>query len=286
MKSAVLVSIVGWLGCVACASDAQHHKPDDGLDEIADPTSERDAALDQSSAAVTTVGASDAAVESSTSDVDSATQDTSVDAGDVAHTSSHNPFHDNDARVTDDSVADAGSLIIEPEVEVYEPLALCAAVWELQGQVLETNLAGSVVLGDWATVQDLMPSADAGIESGSLDASVDADTGDAQVCADRFAPYLIQCEQGAIVLQSPSLVYASGPFVGGEPVTVGCWERECAVDCVPSTVESLAGVRALLSPVLPSAVPDGSVPVATGLVRINGVQVEAIATLEIIGRLE
>lgn len=291
---------VGWkLGvlcafwCVACTPKAARPAPDLGADE---PT-ERPDTLDASSSSQTSGSdPMDAQVTSASGhEADAGLSDGLPNDAALGETptSGGDSFHD-DAQVQPVPSVDAGQLILEPEVSTYDVAALCDAVWALQGRVIETDLSGSVVKGEWAAVEggaatnDVgIGSSDAGNEaSGPLSTSRDAAPSDASTCSENFAPYVVACAQGPILIQSPSLVYGQSPSLGGEPLSAGCWQRECDFGCVPASEAAFARVRARVSPVSVFAEYDGGPPIAVGSVRVNGVEVEAIATLEVTDRLQ
>jgi hypothetical protein len=297
---ACIAVIVVTVMFTACTSGDSHHQLDEGLDDPGNTTDRRDAAR----------SAESDAPEAGSATLDSAVMADgggSVDASPTnsspsTHATEHNPFHELDASANPDPMSDSGALIIQPETEVYDVPTLCGSVWQLQGKVISTNLLGHVVLGEWVQVQSAAMTVDGGVATGALafDASVASNAADAgagntvstggtgldqEACPDKFAPYLVQCEQGVILITSPTMVYAAGPTLGDERVTIGCWERECAIGCVPTVIDLLKDVHARVAPVIPSATVDAGQPEASGLVRVNGVDVEAIATLEITSRL-
>lgn len=267
----VWVSMACVLSC-ACASDGTRRGPNGGLD---DDNGGRDRS-DAGTASSMDTNTVDAAGGSSSEAVDASVgSDASASTSSKGHTSGRNPFHDLDAW-TPPGAADAGSLILEPSDDPIDVASLCGGILELEGRVITTDLQGELTRGEWFAL-DAPKAADAGDDVAARDASVSVDAG---TCSDKFAPYVVTCGPGVILVQSPSMAYGTGPVVGGEPVSMGCWQHECSTGCLPAAVEEVGAVRVVLNPIVPNATPEGE-PAATGLVRINGVELEVLATLEV-----
>jgi hypothetical protein len=270
----IVLGLVVWN--VACSSGGSPRPPESGLDETVGGPS-RDAAHTLTHLDGSPTGFADGAVDARP-DTGQPSRDASGSTHHATSTLAPNSFH-RDASAAEQS-SDAAVLIIDPEIGLVDLEVLCADVGQLQGRVIDTDLLGHVVLGAWAassTTETNDGGVDAGMAQGTTARNPDA-------CIAAFAPYVIECQRGPIVLQSPAFVYGEGPLWGGERVSIGCLEQGCSNTCLPASSVNVSRVRGRLNPVIPANAADGSV-VSTGLVRVNGVNVEAIATFDVIARL-
>lgn len=171
-------------------------------------------------------------------------------------------------------VADASSPIEEPVVSQLTWGELCTAVGQLEGRVVEVELTNQVLRGSWLTSN--VPLEEAGVLP---------DAGRESACGERFAPYVAPCNGSVVVIQSPELVFGEGPNLGGEAMSVGCWESACERTCLPEGANAFERVRARVGGVINLAF-DPTLDIYVGETRINGFDVSGVAVLEVLELLE
>lgn len=253
----------------ACASDGTRRGPSRGLDDSNGVGERRDAGKVTSS--TNDNDSADALAGSSAAGDAAVAMDAPTPTLSDGDTSGPNSFHDYDAWTPPDAT-DAGSSIIQPTDDPIDVVTLCAGAWELQGRVVRIDLLGQVTPAEWRVVD--VPT---GEHAGARDASAPMD---ADACVDKFAPYVVACTHGVMLVHSPSMVYGTGPIVGGENVSMGCWQHECNSACLPAALEDVGVVRVSMSPIVANTSQEGG-PAKTGWVRVNGVELEVLATLEV-----
>lgn len=162
---------------------------------------------------------------------------------------------------------DAGPAILPPVIEEVTVAELCERVEYLTGETIDVDLRNEVTTGEWFLLRE-------GPVAG-LDAGLDA-----AACGERFAPYVVSCRGSVLVLSAPSRAFGEGAEVGGESVGVGCWEAECENGCLPEAGDGFGKVRLRVGPVIDARF-DEALSLSVGDVRVNGVDVECLAELEL-----
>lgn len=253
-------------GVVACSSAAPPSPADSGDETRAeDETSAVTAqatAPDASETRVDVTSVGDAGVGSTnTSSSNGEAASSGVDAETTASVESSEG---------DDGSSDVdASVILEPDFEELSIEQVCEQIPYLEGQSVDVDLSNVLTSTEPYVV--------------SLDDAGDAGA-DAAVCEQRFSAFVAACAGSILVVTAPTLEFGVGPRVGGEPVGFGCWDSECVAGCVPEDVTAVGKLRVrVTAPLAPRY--DEVRDVTVGDVRVNGVDIEAVALLEVIERL-